>query len=300
MPSAVSTHTDPLEDDVDPTLLDGVNDDTSGDPPNDDDSGDADDDLGGASDEELQLARDNGWTPSADWGGSPDKWVDAKQFADRSKGINALLKRENADLKLRIERIEGRVDANAEAERTRAIGAIDSLIADAEALRVQAITDADGAAVVESERNIRRLEAEKAKLTPAAPKPAAANPEDKAFSDAFVARNPWLKDTRIARVAVNVARDIAKDSPELQGHPQEFLPELRRRMIEEYPELMGRNMRAARTEGNGSPPRGPTKTTKQTYENMPKDAREVCDRLVKQGTIRKREDYVANYWAENQ
>lgn len=285
------------DDDVNAEAQTGGEDDASA---TDETTNDEVDELGGATDDELALARANGWSGRANWKGDPAKFKTAKDFAAQSAGINVVLKRELAarDKRHAEELAQVRKDVAEFQEMTRkaAERELNEKVTAIRAKRVQALNDGDGAAFDAAERELDEL---RRNAAPAPKKPAAETPpnaeEQRAAID-FKSRNTWFEtDKRKTNLALAVAQEIRDDSPHLIGKPEQFLPELETRLKRDYPEVFGqKRMTTARTEG-GEPSRQAARTTKRTFEQLPKDAQAACDRLIKQGIVKKREDYVKNF-----
>ncbi|MCR4285083.1 MAG: hypothetical protein NUV97_03520, partial [archaeon] len=75
---------------------------------------------------------------------------------------------------------------------------------------------------------------------------------------------------------------------------QEFLNKLDEELEKQFPEKFGK--RTSPVEGNtsgGGSTRGSSK--KQSFENLPADAKAACDRFIKSGMIKNRDAYVAEY-----
>lgn len=285
------------DDDVNAEAQTGGEDDA---PAGDETTDDAGDEFGGASEDELALARANGWSGRANWKGDPAKFKTAKDFAAQSAGINVVLKRELAarDRRHAEEMAQIRQDVAEFQDMTRkaAERELNERITAIRAKRVQALNDGDGAAFDAAEREMDELRRS------AAPAPKKQAPEAQVSPDAeraaidFKSRNPWFEtDKRKTNLALTVAQEIRDDSPHLIGKPEQYLPELEARLKRDYPEIFGtKRMTTARTEG-GEPSRSAARTTKRTFEQLPRDAQAACDRLIKQGIVKKREDYVKNF-----
>jgi hypothetical protein len=273
------------------------------DPPQND--GDVDDEFGGATDEEVAFAKANGWSGRERWRGAADKFETAKDFAERSKGINTLLQRElsrrDATRNEEIAQMRADMQRFNEMDAKRRQTEFDTRLADIRARRVQALNENDGAAVDAAERELEGLGARPD--VPKPPKPAAPtlSATDQAASTDFAARNPWVNDDRSpkARLALVVGQGIIRDRPELKGNVSGFLGALETKLQEDYPDMFGQRgngMRNARTEAGNPPRRGNDTQRARGFKDMPKDAQDACDRLVKTKFIKTREDYVKNYF----
>jgi hypothetical protein len=300
---AVAEKTTPDQEDTD--LDPGVSTDTVDEPTEVVDEGSSadetvgDDEFGGASDEEVAFARANGWSGREKWRGDPTRFETAKAFAERSKGINSILQRENASLRRDMDQIRKDVADWKAMETRRMQREFDERAADLRARRVQAISEGDGAAVDKAERELAELGQRPAEPKPAATQPNALTEDDRTIAEDFATRNPWIKnDGPAADVAMALSMRIKRERPDLTGNVRGFLAELETRMRRDHAALIGETSmpRTARTEGGSQPSRRTTKPRAKTFEDMPKDAQEACDRLVRTGMVKKREDYVKNYF----
>jgi hypothetical protein len=69
------------------------------------------------SDEELREARAHGWADKDKWRGSPEEWVDAKTFLERSRNILPIVKAKNRELETRVSSMAEQLNATQEALR---------------------------------------------------------------------------------------------------------------------------------------------------------------------------------------
>ncbi|MDE2022551.1 MAG: hypothetical protein KGI71_06610 [Patescibacteria group bacterium] len=269
-----------------------------------------DEDFGGATEADIRFARDNGWTPKANWRGDPEKYENAKDFANRARGINALLQRKLSKYESDLEQIRADVRTMTEGARAGQLKNIEAKIVETRARRVDAINNGDGKGVDDAERELGELNQQRIALTtpdtrasvaPAAPTaPAAAplSPKDQAASEAWMERNPWIEtDKRLARLAFPITQEIRQERPDLIGPGKVgvFLEELERRVKEEYPEYFPAERPRSRTTESTAPRNVAGASKQRTFANLPKEAQEACDRLIERGIVRKREDYVKNY-----
>ena len=111
---------------------------------------------------------------------------------------------------------------------------------------------------------------------------------------AWIDGNKWFgEDIEATEIVNGIGAAIRKQFPKLEG--KEFLAKLDERIDSRLPEIRG-NKNQERSSVDSSTGRGSSTTSKkQSYDNLPSDAKAACDRFVKQGMFKTREEYVALY-----
>jgi len=105
--------------------------------------------------------------------------------------------------------------------------------------------------------------------------------------------NDWyLADPKMNRVADAIAAELSQSNPNLYG--KAFFDKLDEELQEVLPEKYKKKQRTSPVEGNTSGASRPRGGNKQSYENLPADAKAACDKFVNQGFMT-REAYVAEY-----
>lgn len=264
-----------------------------------------DDDFGGATEEDISYAQMQGWVGKKDWRGAPEEWVTAKEFASKARGINPILRSNNQKLITQLSEIQKDMNEWKEMTRKQVRKEIEAEVAQARADRAVAISDADPAKFDDAET---RLEAAQKKLekhdaaetTPAKPNGDAlpATKENQEAAAAWVKRNPWsLTDRRRATIYGAIGEEVRSERPDLVGNVAEYLKECDRRAIRDYPQMFttrGRsNSNADSTRTSSSDSKGNGR--KRTFDDLPAEAKTVCDRMVKNKMIKTRQDYVDNF-----
>ena len=116
---------------------------------------------------------------------------------------------------------------------------------------------------------------------------------------AWLDRNQWFgQDKRITDVTNALGNSITEEFPTLKG--KAFLDKLDEELAQTYPDKFGKKTRANPMDGAGMTTQsGRPSSAKRSYENLPTEAKAACDRFLKQGLIRNKEDYVREYdWSE--
>ena len=96
----------------------------------------------------------------------------------------------------------------------------------------------------------------------------------------------------MTKLANALGENLRSEKPNLVG--QDFLDELDKELRTEFPEKFGKKKGVVSMVESGSG-RGPGLTGKQSYGNLPDDAKKACDRYIKAGTIKTREEYCSMY-----
>jgi hypothetical protein len=263
----------------------------------------AEEETGGADEETLVYAREQGWVPRQEWHGDPREWTDAKSFADRSRGINALLRKANAEQRKRYEaelkHLREDVDNFKKGALENLQRQLDAREVELQAMRAQAVSEGNGAEFSRIERDLKKIADDRKELESkrtAEPDKAPPDPEQLRIAKEWVDARPWLQtDKKRARLVQLVGGEIQAERPELVGDAQSFLTEVDRRLKTDYPELFGNGsaMKNPRVDSS-APARSVSKprTKAKGYDDLPQEAKETCDRMVRQKLIKSRDDYV--------
>ena len=224
----------------------------------------------------------DGWNPEFDGPGKKD----AKTFVEDGEKISGMLKSKIGRLE---ERIDSLTHTNAEFKQytdkqiKRERKEKETALADLERVKAQAITDGDGLAAVQAERDINALQSEEAQSP---------NEAMEQMSQKWVADNPWYaSNQKLGRFADGIADQIIS-----QGFTgQAYFNELTRQVKEVFPEeFENPNRKKA-----GSVEDGGSKTVDgseaRTWANLPKEAKDAAKRFEKDIPGFKREDYLSTY-----
>ena len=239
------------------------------------------------------LAKKEGWSPKESFKGDPEKWVDAETFYKRGQELNPFLKKHNKELQSKVEELQKQIETTREDAKefrkfieTAAKREIDAKIAELEAQKAAAIESGDGTKAVQIDRDIRAAEKEsiKAEKEERKTEPPPPNP----VFEAWLKENPWYKDNPDMR---DEADGIGLAYHKKKLPASEIYAKVRERMEILYPEAF------EKTERPG-PQRGSATTglpKKKSYENLPDEAKKACDKFVKQGLFKSRDEYVAKF-----
>ena len=256
--------------------------------------------------EVINEARSQGWVPMEEFRDDEETWVDAETFVKRGREINPILRKHNQDLRKEIEKTRKEAQEAIEAAKEfrqfqqeafeRKERELQKEISQLKEARKVAISQGDGVAAVDIEDRIEELKEEKSALKKPEPqkeeKPEVAlDPE----LQSWLSRNEWYgkefteEDTEMTNA---IAASLRRKNPSLLG--KAFLDELDRKLEEKGIGKVKRQKPAAVVEGGSTTrPSGPTKG--RSYNDLPAEAKVACDMFVKQGLVKSKEDYLANY-----
>ena len=86
---------------------------------------------------------------------------------------------------------------------------------------------------------------------------------------------------------------VRKQFPHLTGRA--FLDKLDEKIVEYFPQkVLGPKAKGSAVDSTGNI-RGGTSSGKKSYDNLPNDAKEACDRFIANGWIKSKQEYVDSY-----
>jgi hypothetical protein len=252
-------------------------------------------------------ARLLGWVPKEEFRDG-EHWVDAETFVKRGKEINPILRKNNETLLKKLDEANREISEVKKVakdfekfQKEQAERKVLALETELKALKEQkkaAITQGDGETVVDIDEQIDALKEEQ-RLAKEVPKEIPSPKQAPVTLDPLVTSwmevNTWfITDQKYTRIADAIGQEINATRPDLKG--QAFFDELDKELEEVLPEKYLKQGRRSPVEAGApaSTSRPKTGTKKQSYENLPPDAKAACDRFVKQGFMT-RESYVAEY-----
>ena len=265
------------------------------------------------SDVEVKTERDArqfGWVPREEFRGTDEEWVDADAFVRRGKEINPILRKNNETLLKKLEQANAEIaevkkvakefEKFQKEQAEHKISDMETQIAALKQSKKDAIRAGDGDEVVAIDDAIDNLKAEKAAAQAEVKQPSVTEEEQKPSAQVldplvvtWMDKNEWFgANKRMTAVADVIGRELNTERPDLRG--QDFFNELDKRLQEEYPEKLGKKERPNPVEGNRLSASRSSGTKGRSYAGLPADAKQACDRFVKQG-LTTQEQYVADY-----
>jgi len=215
-------------------------------------------------------ARIFGWVPKEEFRGSDEDWVDADTFVKRGKEINPILRKNNETLLKKLD------------EKSKEIDSIKESVEDIDD-RIDAIKE---------EQREAKQEAKQPETKPTTTTDIPNDPE----LQSWVERNPWFGqdgNQEMTDMTNGLGASIRRQFPNLVGRA--FLDKLDERIAEYFPAKVGGNKaRGSAVDSTGNV-RGGATGGKKTYDSLPADAKAACDKFVKQGLFKSRQEYVDLY-----
>ena len=253
-------------------------------------------------------ARHFGWVSKEEFRGNEADWVDAETFEKRGKEINPILRANNDRLKKELEVTRDKHDkeiaelrAATEEFKTfqkesyeRKQKQLQDELLSLKDQRKEAIREGDADLVVEIEDRIEEVKDARSSQKEPVAIPRVEEPVklDPSLSN-WIEDNTWFgNDIEATEVVNGLGASIRRQFPGLKG--KEFLDKLDERIESVLPQLRG-NPNQERASVDSSTTRGSSTTKKKSYDNLPSDAKAACDKFVKQGLFKTKQEYVDSY-----
>lgn len=257
----------------------------------------------GPSDEQITQARELGWADKDEWRGDPDDWVDAATFLERGTTVLPMLQKNlkrtmdtNAQLSARVSQTEMQLRAAnaalAALDEERTADAVEDLKekkADIKARIVDASKNGDHEAVADLQEQLAEIVAEE-KAAASRPKPNGTtngqpqvNPQLQAELVAWRGQNAdFMANPRKVALGQAVAAELRSDPKNAGLVGAAFMDKVR----EEVEKSLGGSGApghsrvsagaGGKRDGGGS---GGGGGGGKTYADLPKEARDACDRM---------------------
>lgn len=252
---------------------------------------------GGESQNEQQTSQDTevedkarkmGWTAKDEFKGDPAKWRDATEFVERGENMLPIVRatvkrqeRELADLKKTVAEF-------AEYHNKTEARAYERALKELKTKQIQAVSAGDAEAFVQVDAEMAALHKE------ATEKPRITVPEPGVHPDypEWADRNKWIDtDPEMAAYAESYGEFIRKKGSKVEGAA--FLDLIAKAVKKEFPEKFTNPRRSEAPSVEGSTP--PIKKGGKSYADLPKEAKDACDRFVSKFGV-KRDEYVKQYF----
>jgi len=255
-------------------------------------------------------ARIFGWVPKEEFRGSEDDWVDADVFVKRGKEINPILRKNNELLMKKLDEKAKEIDSiKASVEEfkkfqkesfERKTAEYDVQIAQLKSQKREAIAEGNGDLVVDiddqldSLKEAQREAKEASKAKPEPEQPAQVSIPDDPELQSWLNKNNWFgNDIEMTELANTLGSSVRKQFPHLASRA--FLEKLDDKMREYMPnKFLGNKAKGSAVDSSGSV-RGSGSSGKKSYDNLPDDAKQACDRFIKQGWIKSKQEYIDSY-----
>lgn len=244
---------------------------------------------------ELEInAIERGWLPAEEFKGSPDNWVSAREFVDRSNMLDKIsiqhkemnsLKKSNEELARLLKK---QISDVTEEKASKLIKLKEEALSEGEVEQAYEYETKYQEAKKELEgfKQVEMIAKEETRETNVPPE-----------VKEFISRNPWLEsnkaeDVAMREYAIRIEQDIEKQYPNWQLVTK--LEEVERRVKQFFSDRFkrpGEKIISSVEAKTISPQKDPTKAT---YADLPPEARKYVDSFYKFGIkkVLSRDDYV--------
>lgn len=233
-------------------------------------------------------ARELGWRPKDEFTGDESRWTDAETFVRKGETMLPLIKKENAHLKRELADLKKTVARASEHFSKAEERAYSRAIADLEARHEQAVEVGDVAAAKAVAKEMRELGND------AKEQAGAAVPEAE-VTEALIewrAANPWYDAGGIKKDYADLMAEKHK-AKTASLPPAEFFQLIADEVAKKFPDIKeARKKPPSPVEGGGM---NRPRTGQRSFSDLPAQAQQMCDKWVRQGIIKSREDYVKSY-----
>lgn len=229
-------------------------------------------------------ARAMGWTPKDEFKGDEKRWIDAETFVKRGEEVLPLLKAQNKKFKQELDDLKRQMKRASEYFSRAEERGYQQALADIERRHAEAVELGDKAAADKAARDMVKLEKE---FDRSAPEPTATPEQIAAEFQAWVESNDWY--------ATDETKTRYADLQASLMGPAENWPQGRAAWFAEIERRVSTKFAERKPPVNAAPgARVPAKNGK-TYADLPPEAKAMCDKWVKNGIIKSRDDYVKSY-----
>jgi hypothetical protein len=239
--------------------------------------------------EVITQASAMGWAPEDQWRGDPSRWVDAQTFLDRGKNRIPILNERIKHQAEQLNEMQATLAQFAEHYGTVQKNAYERAIRDLKAMQQEAVADGDTAKFSQVDQQIEHLR----QNPPSAPNIRPPDPSQDPVFQEWLSDNPWYStDKELGTYAESVGNFIRQRNPSLVGG--DFLSEVSKEVRERFPDKFGGKARPVPTV-EGARASTPKPKTGKSYSDLPAEAKQACDRFVKQKLLT-REQYIKDYF----
>lgn len=229
-------------------------------------------------------AKAMGWRPPTEFKGDPTKLVDAKTYVERGETFIPFIKKDRDETKRELAELKRTVKQYAKHAEKVEERAYQRALADLQAKHDDAVETGDVAAARAVVREISDL-----------PKPVEATDEPEfdttqARKELFewIDDNDWYEADETKRRYADRQAEMMGPAAEWPEGNKAWLAELGNRVARKFAE---KKPNVTNGGGNRAAPNGGGKS----FNDLPAEAKAACDKFIKAGIIKTREDYVKDY-----
>jgi hypothetical protein len=244
----------------------------------------------------VQRAKMMGHIPKEEFRGDPEKWVPADKYVERADSMMPIMKSQMGKYENEISNLKATVESQKKTtEKLLKMGetvqqrAYEQAKKDLTKEQAQAVADGDVA-------KWQQLEDQKDKL----PQPEKIEVEPVQSSpvfDQWLTGNEWyLKDEDMTDFANLHAQKLTKANPQMPYH--QVLKDVETKIKEIFPNKFENPNRQQASAVEATGRQIEVKTGGKTYNDLPADAKAMCDQNVEQKLFKNKEDWVKAYFEE--
>jgi hypothetical protein len=245
--------------------------------------------------EAVEEAKRMGWVEQEKFKGDPDRWVEAEKFVERGKNELPIMRERQKKADSNIKNLNNKISKMSDtfkefrnyAEK-REQSAVDKAVKDITAKQRVAVEDGDTPA-------FDKLEEEKTSLL----QEELTVPEinDDIMEEELQAwvgdGNEWFYDDKeLGDYAAHMSPHIAKKT---NATGAAFFDEVKKEVMLRFPDKFKKPQKAAPPELESGTEQAPPAKGKQTYANLPADAKAACDDFVNGIPGFTKEEYLKSY-----
>lgn len=235
------------------------------------------------------TARRMGWRPQEEFRGPEDKWVDAETFVKKTETDVPVLRERLRHYDRQIAEMQQAMRQQTEVMRSQAERAKQAQLRAIKQAQAKAISEGDSDAWRQLDNQYEQLREAQIPVPQYQPPPPDRDPEFQSWAS----QNNWYtQDPSMRAYADKIGELVKEQNPNLVG--QEFLNAVTKEVKTRFADRFTPRSGAPAVEGGRSLGRGPRK---KGYSDLPNDAKQACDKFVRQGIIT-REQYASDYWGE--
>lgn len=240
-----------------------------------------------------------GWKPKEEFTGDPERWVDAETFVKRGDQFVGLMKPKLEKIEQKLayqERLNKDMKEHIELVKKQKDREIEQLENKLKEDRRKAIAAGDGLAFDKAEAGLEEVREAKTQVkNPQGPPP---NGETPQWAKEWIEENPWYNtDPVLRRFADSYADELRILNP--SGLPdKEFLNKVSEYTKAELPHKFSKPKRNSDVEGGGNRSNDSLELSDgpKNYSALPAEAKATCNRLMREGIIKDKEEYARLYF----
>lgn len=231
-----------------------------------------------------EVAKVQGWRDHDDYTGDPEKWTPAKEFVEKGREVNPILRKNMSSLQDAFDKKSRQYDTDIADLKQSLVRQEVKHQQEMESRELKAVEDGD----VDAYKKIQ----EEKKAAAVETKPVNDFMSDPAVQE-FISNNNWYEtDRAMTMEAVAYSDELREKAPTLTV--EQNLARTEAHIKQEFPHKFEKRKGASPVEsGRRVLPKG----GKKTYEAMPEASKTACAEAVKEGWVKDRDEFAKTYWS---